>query len=80
MPSSLVAVIVAFPSLTLAVTLPLLSTVAILVSLDFQVTFLFVALFGVIVAVRALVSFCLRVKDSGVTLKPVTLIGLTVTS
>ena len=50
LPSAVVTVIVAVPG-ALAVTKPLLLTVATVVLLDFHVTFLFVVLLGVTVAV-----------------------------
>ena len=54
-PSSVVTVIVAVPDAT-AVTLPVLSTVAIDESLEVQLTFLFDALDGVTVAVSTVTS------------------------
>lgn len=55
LPSSVVTVMVAVPAAT-AVTLPVLSTVATLVSLEDQVTFLLVALAGFTVATRVAVA------------------------
>lgn len=62
LPSFAVAVIVAFPAF-LTFTLPLLFTVATFVLLDFQVTFLFAASFGVTVVLKLydLPTFAFRV-------------------
>ena len=70
-PSSVVTVMVAVPAL-LAVTVPSVSTVATLVSLLAQVTFLLVALSGVMVAVRASVSPSVRLKVVLSSVTPVT--------
>ena len=61
-PSVVVAVIFALPML-LAVTTPVLDTVATLSSELFQETFLFVAEVGVTVALSVTVSLTLRVAD-----------------
>ena len=60
-PSAVVTVMVAVPAF-LAVTVPSALTVATEVLLDFQVTFLLVALSGVTVAVSFPVSLTARVK------------------
>ena len=72
LPSLVVTVISALPSLT-ADTLPAVSTVAIVISLDFQATVLSVAVSGVIVAVK--VSFAPTTSEV-VVLFNATLIGL----
>ena len=73
-PSTVVTVILVFPTDS-AVTSPLLSTVAILVSLDSQVTEVLVALTGKIVAVSCCVPPSIRILDVGFNSTPVTGIG-----
>ena len=72
-------VIVAVPS-ALAVTKPVLETVATLVASDSQVTFLLVALDGEIVAVNCCVSPISSVAEVGLTVTPLTAIAVTVIS
>jgi len=71
-PSTVFTVIFVVPALT-ATTLPFVSTVAMVESLDDHVTFLFVAFAGKTVAVR--VSFAPTTSDN-VVLLSVTLVGL----
>src|SRR5699024_4836189 len=73
-PSSVATIIVAVPSAT-AVTKPLELTVATASSVDVNVTLLFVALDGSIVAFNCLVEPVSRLLVFGDTVTPVTLIG-----
>ena len=77
-PSDVVTVIVAEPTV-LAVTTPELDTVATLVLLEDQVTFLFVELDGATVAVRVSVSPGARVNEVLSSVTPVTEITFAVT-
>jgi hypothetical protein len=70
-PSVVVTVIVVEPALT-AVTLPLLSTVAMFESDDFQLTALLVALSGVTVAVKVSEVPSVRLMEALLMLTPVT--------
>ena len=72
LPSTVLTVISVVPALT-ATTFPLVSTVAMVESLDDHVTFLFVASAGKTVAVK--VSFAPTTSDN-VVLLSVTLVGL----
>ena len=77
-PSSVVTVMVASPAFT-PVTLPAASTVAMAVSLDFQVTFWLVAFSGVMVAVRVSLSPTKMLVAVLLSFTPVTLTSLSLT-
>jgi hypothetical protein len=74
-PSAVVAVIVVLPA-AIAVTNPLLFTVATAALLEVQLTFLFVAFEGLTVAVSCVVPFTDSVAVVGVNVTPVTAIVL----